>query len=353
MPNQLLALSGSCQYYGGLLTLRNGGSPGVKLKCFIASAFDWDDVDAIYDKVVKKLLREMDIQPLRVNRTEHNDDIDDKIMELLDASDLCIADLTYARPSVYYEAGYAFASGKPVIYIARGDHSRPRDDDEHGNRKIHFDLQMKNIIWWTSPNEAFRQRLKSRLNHVLRPLLRQRALDSQKREAESAFYTLPMYRKSEGIIEAGKAILERLGFLRFDGQELRFADSAFRYKLVGGKYQQVVIVFMPALKKKEFQDWMQYYMWRDLDDGMRDSIKKSEHYVFFCTLGSISRTTLASWLKWYSHPFDGIFGGATTSQKLLKVPNVNFVVAVDRIKSVEQFNADFVLRLGQCDLAES
>ena len=34
-----------------------------------------------------------------------NDDIDDKIFALLNSSHLCIADLTHARPSVYYEAG--------------------------------------------------------------------------------------------------------------------------------------------------------------------------------------------------------------------------------------------------------
>ena len=142
------------------------------MNCFVASAFDHEDVDAIYDHAIHPVLKELKLHPFRVDRVEHNEDIDDRIFRLIDQSQLCIADLTFARPSVYYEAGYAFGSGKPVIYIARRDHFRAREDDEAGNLRVHFDLQMKNIIYWTNPNDAFRKRLRSRLKHVLRPLLR-------------------------------------------------------------------------------------------------------------------------------------------------------------------------------------
>jgi nucleoside 2-deoxyribosyltransferase len=54
----------------------------------------------------------MKIEPLRVDQIEHNDDIDDKIIELIKKCDFCIADLTYARPSVYYEAGYVYGLKK-------------------------------------------------------------------------------------------------------------------------------------------------------------------------------------------------------------------------------------------------
>ncbi|MEO7841617.1 MAG: hypothetical protein ABIU06_19930 [Anaerolineales bacterium] len=92
------------------------------MKCFIASAFGHDDVDAIYDRCIIPILRKLSVTPLRVDRVEHNEDIDNKIFELLDSADFAIADLTYARPSVYYEAGYAAGKLKPVIYIAKRDH---------------------------------------------------------------------------------------------------------------------------------------------------------------------------------------------------------------------------------------
>ena len=122
----------------------------MPLKCFVASAFDRPDVDEVFTKVLVPLLRKLGIRPLRVDRVEHNDDIDDKIFALLDESDFCIADLSYARPSVYYEAGYAAGKGKPVIYLARRDHFKAKQNDPNGNFRVHFDLQMKNIIPWSA-----------------------------------------------------------------------------------------------------------------------------------------------------------------------------------------------------------
>ena len=84
-----------------------------QLRCFVASAFGKSDVDRVFSKLVKPTLKKMRVVVSRVDRINHNDDIDDKILELLNKADFCIADLTYARPSVYYEAGYAIAS-KPV-----------------------------------------------------------------------------------------------------------------------------------------------------------------------------------------------------------------------------------------------
>ena len=106
------------------------------MNCFVASAFHHHDVDTIYDLAIRPVLKELKIRPLRVDRVEHNDDIDDRIFRLIGQSQLCIADLTHARPSVYYEAGYAFGGGKPVIYIAReirGHHTGFRLSGRSGN----------------------------------------------------------------------------------------------------------------------------------------------------------------------------------------------------------------------------
>ncbi len=122
----------------------------MKLKCFVACAFGFTDVDAIYDSVIDPVARELDIQLLRVDRIEHNLDIDDKILLLMDESDLCIADLTYARPSVYFEAGYMEGRGKPVVFTCRSDHFpdhiRFNLEDSSDNLRVNFDLQWKGWI---------------------------------------------------------------------------------------------------------------------------------------------------------------------------------------------------------------
>src|ERR1019366_7075649 len=94
------------------------------------------------------------------NRRESNDDLNLQIVESLDSADFCIADLTYASPSVYFEAGYA-QRAVSVVYTVRADHlGRSQSDD----LRVHFDLQMKPLLKWRVPNDSmFRARLERRI----------------------------------------------------------------------------------------------------------------------------------------------------------------------------------------------
>ena len=118
------------------------------MKCFVAMAFGKDETNQFYEDLVCRVLREKGITPVRVDRLEQNENIDDKIMDGLREATFVISDLTYTRPSVYFEAGYAEGRNVPVIYTVRRDHFVPRIDDPHGNMRIHFDLLMRNIIDW-------------------------------------------------------------------------------------------------------------------------------------------------------------------------------------------------------------
>ena len=161
----------------------------------------------------------MGIAVKRVDRVEHNDDIDDRIVHLTNQADICIADLTYARPSVYYEAGFVTGQGKSVIYIARRDHFRARDDDPDGNRRVHFDLQMKNIIPWTEPDDLFRKRLNRRVSLVLAPLARKNREQRKAKEIElvaakkeEEFSLLSLNQQLYKIRDAAAASLRPRGF---------------------------------------------------------------------------------------------------------------------------------------------
>jgi len=158
----------------------------------VACAFGKEDVDEIYGNAILPVLKSLGIKTYRVDQIEHNDDIDDKIIELILKCDICIADLTYSRPSVYYEAGYFKGLGKPVIFIARKDHFSPKEKDLYGNFKIHFDLQMKNIIQWSSTKrvDTFKGKLLSRLKLVLKPLLQRFEKDRKQKKAQRDFSRL-------------------------------------------------------------------------------------------------------------------------------------------------------------------
>jgi nucleoside 2-deoxyribosyltransferase len=168
----------------------------------VACAFGKDDVDEIYQNAILPALKSMKIKPYRVDLIEHNDDIDDKIIELILKCDICIADLTYSRPSVYYEAGYFKGLGKSVIFIARKDHFSPKTEDVYGNFKIHFDLQMKNIIQWSSTSRinTFKNKLLSRLKLVSKPLI-QKIEEDRKQEKGRLDFSRLSQKDKQLIIE--------------------------------------------------------------------------------------------------------------------------------------------------------
>ena len=173
-----------------------------RISCFVACAFGKEDVDEIYENAVLPVLKSMEIKPYRVDQIEHNDDIDNKIIELISKCDICIADLTYARPSVYYEAGYFTGLQKPVIFISRKDHFSPKIEDVYGNLKIHFDLQMKNIIQWSSTKrvDTFKGKLLSRLKLVLKPLM-QRIEKDYKQEKDRLDFSRLSQKDRQSTIE--------------------------------------------------------------------------------------------------------------------------------------------------------
>ena len=163
------------------------------LRCFVAMRFDETQTDTVYDKLIRPALTRQGIVPRRIDRVEHNDNIDAKIIEEIEGCDLAIADLTFARPSVYFEAGYAERRPVPVIYTCRYDHFTPKTDDTYGNLRVHFDLQMRNIIRWTNEKDSqFVKKLTARIKKVVRPILLKKARHGQDNESRLKFSRLSM-----------------------------------------------------------------------------------------------------------------------------------------------------------------
>jgi nucleoside 2-deoxyribosyltransferase len=176
----------------------------------MAMAFDHEDTDALYLAVKKALSQRITV--VRIDRIEHNDDIDKRIISEIERADFVIADLTYARPSVYFEAGYAQRK-VPVVYTARSDHFRDKLDDSHGNLRVHFDLQMKNIIAWASPTDsAFLTRLTTRIGKVVAPLVSLKLADDSQKKNIASFDRLSIQDKRAQLISAATKHFQNLKF---------------------------------------------------------------------------------------------------------------------------------------------
>jgi hypothetical protein len=110
------------------------------------------DLDDVLD-AIKEAAHRCGVQAERIDEPASTDRITDRIIESIQRAQFVIADLTDARPNVYYEAGYAHGIGKVPIYIAR-----------EGTR-LEFDLKDYPVIFF----DSFRQ-LKDDLEKRLRAL---------------------------------------------------------------------------------------------------------------------------------------------------------------------------------------
>jgi hypothetical protein len=169
-----------------------------KIQCFIAIRFGEDDTDAIYEKIASTV-DQLGLKPRRIDRIDHIENINLKILSELDDADIVIADLTYARPSVYYEAGYA-QRNIPVIYTCRKDHLRNEED----SLKLHFDVDRYPIIFWENPDDiSFAPSLKSTLQSVIANLVKLPLVDELNgfltHLKKSSFNPENLYKRMEGL----------------------------------------------------------------------------------------------------------------------------------------------------------
>ena len=181
-------------------------------RCFVALAFDREDTDTVYDRLIAPVVRRVGMTPVRIDRKEHNRNINEVIVDELKSADLVIADLTYARPSVYFEAGFAERVA-PVIYAVRSDHFRPLPDDKDGNLRVHFDLSMRNIIGWSSESDRrFAGRLERRIRHVMAPVWRVRQEDAERKDQVAAYASQPISLRMNMLADVAARHLRSAGY---------------------------------------------------------------------------------------------------------------------------------------------
>jgi len=307
------------------------------LKCFIASAFGREDVDSIYDKVVQPVLTLMNMKPLRVDRVEHNDDVDKKIIELINASDLALVDLTYARPSAYFEAGYAAGLGKPVIYMVRGDHFRARDSDPEGLLRVHFDLQVKNIIDWTSPNLDVAKRLEQRLRLVTAPLLKSEAQLEAIQSERVAFAKLAQIDSLDSMGEKIRAVLFNRGFsLEKAKSKGRYIPAPSRFRVyrdtsTGG--QNVLVDCRLSVTKRDLERYRGVLTMR-----LSDRDEDSEIHLFLVTLKPVPLSRRQEALSDYQTLDDGAMYSSDYTDYCREHKQQVFVHFIDKVESISDMN---------------
>lgn len=133
------------------LAVERGGSEEV----FVAMSFAPDMVP-IYDEGLRVGIELAGYVPIRLDRTEHVNRIDDEILARIRRSAFVVADFTQHKSGVYFEAGFALGLNLPVIWSCR------QDDLDN----LHLDIRQYNCIDWEDPDELAR-RLRLRIEAII------------------------------------------------------------------------------------------------------------------------------------------------------------------------------------------
>jgi nucleoside 2-deoxyribosyltransferase len=120
---------------------------------FVAMSFDTELNNLFYNGIIPAV-KDAGFEPRRIDQLDFSGKIDDEIIVEIRKSRFMVADLTYHRPNVYYEFGYAHALGIPVYFTCRVDEKD----------KMHFDIQQYNCIFWSETQlEKFKISLINRI----------------------------------------------------------------------------------------------------------------------------------------------------------------------------------------------
>ena len=132
-------------------------------RAFVIMPIQGDDYGDMRQQMIKKtfdnrfdiildLLGEYNCTAIRIDKEMHLGNLVQEIKKEIRRSDFIIVDLTDERPSCYFEAGYADASDKKVIYIA----GKESVLTEGAETKIHFDIH-NNVQFFGNDQEMIKK----------------------------------------------------------------------------------------------------------------------------------------------------------------------------------------------------
>ncbi|HSR43280.1 MAG TPA: hypothetical protein VLL48_13925, partial [Longimicrobiales bacterium] len=99
------------------------------LTCLVMMPFDpaFDDVYAVIRTAVVEGAGDVGAACQRLDEMKRPGRISEELVEALEVTDLCVADLTGGNPNVMWEVGYAMALEKPIVFISQGVEALPFD----------------------------------------------------------------------------------------------------------------------------------------------------------------------------------------------------------------------------------
>ncbi|MBS1514361.1 MAG: hypothetical protein JSS63_04990 [Bacteroidetes bacterium] len=165
MSNNSLTKEGLA--YSKNLIQRDSNVTAFSKTVFVAHSFS-PNMIKFFKETIRPIVEEFNLSAISISGEEPSETLDVSILNQIAQSRFIISDVTEARPSVYFEAGYAHGREIRVIYTCREDHNSDSENFVAKNNKVHFDIRNRKITWWDMKNlEPFKEELRERIKQLL------------------------------------------------------------------------------------------------------------------------------------------------------------------------------------------
>lgn len=132
--------------------------------CFVIQPFDSGKFDKRFEDIYSPAIEAAGLEPYRVDKDPSVSVPIEAIEGGIRAAAICLADITADNPNVWYELGYAFAIGRPVVMVC---------SEERAGKKYPFDIQHRSIIPYMADAPSDFERLREKLTVRLKALMEQ------------------------------------------------------------------------------------------------------------------------------------------------------------------------------------
>lgn len=128
------------------------GAPG---RCFVAMSFHDSMTGAFELGFLPAIETDSGLRCVRIDREHFTGKISDRMLSDIRQAQLVVADFSLHRPNVYFEAGFALALGRPVIWTCQRDGATQVG--------LEFDTQQYQHMFWSSA-EDLRTKLANKIH---------------------------------------------------------------------------------------------------------------------------------------------------------------------------------------------
>lgn len=130
--------------------------------CFVIQPFDSGKFDKRFEDIYKPAIEAAGLVAYRVDKDPEVSIPIESIEKGIRQAALCLADITADNPNVWYELGYAFATGRPVVMVC---------SEERTGKKYPFDIQHRSIIPYMADAPSDFDRLRENLTTRIKAIV--------------------------------------------------------------------------------------------------------------------------------------------------------------------------------------